>query len=63
MKKETQRDLSKQIQSLQLLRSNAIEEKDTAELKLCIFEYIGNTLEIKETIVRNYNEVIKNKMI
>ena len=49
MKKETQRDLSNQIQSLQLLRSNAIEEKDTAELKLCIFEYIGNTLEIKET--------------
>merc|ERR1711957_797869 len=63
MKKETQRDLSKQIESLRSLRSHALEEKDTAELRflsqieeLCkkvdTFEDIGNTLEIKEKNIK-----------
>ena len=63
MKKETQRDLSKQIESLRSLRSNALEEKDTVELRfisqieeLCkkvdTFEDIGNTFEIKEKNIK-----------
>ena len=63
MKKETQIDLSKQIESFRSLRSHALEEKDTAELRfisqieeLCkkvdTFEGIGNTLEIKETNIK-----------
>ena len=63
MKKEKQIDLSKQVESFRSLQSHALEEKDTAELRflsqieeLCkkvdIFEGIGNTLEIKETNIK-----------
>ena len=63
MTKETQIDLSRQIESFRSLRSRDLEEKDTAELrfpsqieefckKVDTFEGISNTLEIKEKNIK-----------